>query len=133
MVKLRAQGVPLKDIVGDLSTKYETTSTALYIDWKKRKGWIREVVRLQDPTLIDEMLEGLKQVLPRAWFLYTTTQNDSIKVAALKLAKDVYIEIIELLQSLGIAVKVPDQLEIFAPWLNKFASQETNTNPTQDS
>ena len=133
MVKLRAQGVPLKDIVGDLSTKYETTSTALYIDWKKRKGWIREVVRLQDPTLIDEMLEGLKQVLPRAWFLYTTTQNDSIKVAALKLAKDVYIEIIELLQSLGIAVKVPDQLEIFAPWLNKFASQETNTNPTPDS
>ena len=133
MVKLRAQGVPLKDIVGDLSTKYETTSTALYIDWKKRKGWIRKVVRLQDPTLIDEMLEGLKQVLPRAWFLYTTTQNDSIKVAALKLAKDVYIEIIELLQSLGIAVKVPDQLEIFAPWLNKFASQETNTNPTQDS
>jgi len=133
MVKLRAQGVPLKDIVGDLSTKYETTSTALYIDWKKRKRWIREVVRLQDPTLIDEMLEGLKQVLPRAWFLYTTTQNDSIKVAALKLAKDVYIEIIELLQSLGIAVKVPDQLEIFAPWLNKFASQETNTPPTKDN
>ena len=133
MVKLRSQGVPLKEIIPDFSSKYNTSPQALYKDWKNRKRWIRQVVRLQDPSLIDEMLEGLKQVIPRAWFMYTTTQNDSIKIAALKLATQTYIEIIELLQSLGIVIKVPERLEITAPWLNKFLSQETNTNPTADS
>lgn len=112
MIKLRSQGVPLKEIVPDFTRKYQVSSEAIYIDWQKREQWIQQVVRLQDPSLIDEMLEGLKQVIPRAWFLYTTTQNDSIKIAALKLARDTYTEIIGLLQSLGIVVKMPDKLEV---------------------
>lgn len=131
MVKLRSQGVPLRDIITDFTRKYTISEEALYIDWGKRKRWIRDVVRLQDPSLIDEMLEGLKQVLPRAWFVYTTTKNDSIKIASLKLAKETYIDIIELLQSLGIIIKVPDQIEVVAPWLNKFVSQPMTTSPTE--
>ena len=133
MVKLRSQGVPLKDIISDFTTKYDCSPEALYIDWRKRKHWIRDVVRLQDPALIDEMLEGLKQVLPRTWFVYTTTHNDSIKIAALKLLKDTYTDIIELLQSLGIVIKVPDQIEVIAPWLNKYTSPPTTTSLTKDN
>jgi len=132
MVKLRAQGVLLKNIIPDFHKKYGVSETALYIDWSKRKQWIRDVVRLQDPTLIDEMLEGLKQVLPRAWFMHTTSANESIRIAALKLAKDTYIDIIELLQSLGIIIKVPDQIEVIAPWLNKFMSPPTSTFHMKD-
>jgi len=132
MVKLRAQGVPLRTIIEDFHSKYGVTETALYIDWSHRKRWIRDVVRLQDPTLIDEMLEGLKQILPRAWFMHTTSANESIRIAALKLVKDTYIDIIELLQSLGIIIKVPDKIEVIAPWLNKYVSQETSTSPTKD-
>ena len=133
MVKLRAQGVPMATIVEDFVGEYHVSPQALYQDWWKRKQWIREVVRLDDPTLIDEMLQGLMQVLPNAWYEYKTNPNPSVKLGSLKLAKDTYKDIIEILQSLGIAIRVPHKLEIIAPWLNKFTSQETNTPPTKDN
>jgi len=119
--------------VPDFVREYDVSAQALYQDWRKRKMWIRDVVRLGDPTLIDEMLEGLKQIIPNAWYEYKTNPNPSVKIASLKLAKDTYIDIIELLQSLGIIVKVPERLEVIAPWLNKFVSPATNTNHIRDS
>jgi len=133
MVRLRSQGVPMHTIINDFVHEYHVSPQALYQDWWKRKQWIRDVVRLDDPTLIDEMLQGLMQILPNAWYEYKTNPNPSVKLGSLKLAKDTYKDIIEILQSLGIMVKVPDKLEITASWLNKFSSPPTNIPPTKDS
>jgi len=135
MVERKAQGFTLRATIDILLEKWgdRVSERALYKDWTERKKWIRDVARLADPTLIDEMLQGLQAVLIHAWHEHETNPNPSVKLGSLKLAKDTYKDIIEILQSLGIAVKVPAKLEIIAPWLNKFSSQETVTNPTADS
>lgn len=130
MLTLKAQGAKITKIVEDFSTEYGVSESALWKDWKKRRQWVRDVARLDDPSLIDEMLQGLLQILPNAWYEYKTNPNPSVKVAALKIARDTYLDIIEILQSLGMAVKVAEKMEIVAPWLNKFNLQP-NISPTQ--
>ena len=39
----------------------------------------------------------------------------------------------QIAQRIAVTSKEEVKLEIVAPWLNKFSSQETNTNPTKDS
>lgn len=116
MLTLRSQGVPLRTIIVDLSKEHELSMEALYIDWGKRGKWASQVARLQDPTFIDQLVTGLKQIIPNAWYEYKTNTNPSVKLGALKLLKETYMDIIKTLQSLGVAVKIPSQAEVILKW-----------------
>ncbi len=112
MLKLRAQGVTLRTIIDDFISKYSVSEQALYQDWRKRVTWASQVVQLDDPALINELIQGLRQIIPNAWYEYKTNPNPSVKLGALKLAKETYMNIIEVLQSIGIVVKLPEKLEV---------------------
>ena len=111
MVKLRSQGVPLRQIVLKFKTKYKMTEQQLYRDWDNREKWIHDVVRLKDPSVIDEMVQGLKDIVPKSLQIYESTKNDSIKIASLKLVKETYIDITDLLQGLGVKVDLEGTAE----------------------
>jgi len=111
MLTLRSQGVPLKTIIKDFVREYGVSKQALYKDWKKRNQWAREIARLEDPALLDELIQGLKQIIPNAWYEYKTNPNPSVKLGALKLAQQTYITLIEILQSMGIVAKEPIRIE----------------------
>jgi len=133
MITLKAQGTKLSNIINDFNQEYKISKQGLYKDWNNREKWAAEVVQIDDPVLISELVQGLKQIIPNAWYEYTQGDNTSAKIGALKLVKDTYLNIIEILQSLGKVRRMPMEIEVLAPWLNKFTSQETTTNPTADS
>jgi len=111
MLTLKSQGVPLKTIIKDFVIDYEVSEQALYQDWRKRNIWARDIGRLRDPALLDELIQGLKQIIPNAWYEYKTNPNPSVKLGALKLAKETYMDLIDILQSMGIVEKMPEKIE----------------------
>lgn len=129
MLTLKAQGVPLKTIIQDLSQEQECTPQALYTDWRKRELWATDVAQLDDPILLGELIQGLKQVIPNAWYEYKTNPNPSVKLGALKLVKETYVTLIEVLQSVGRLTKVPEALNIGLKWLDS----ENNNDTVQTS
>ena len=71
-------------------------------------------MQLDDPTLLPCFLEGARSVLPKAWLLLQDTENDFVKLGALKLIKDTNIQVLEILQSIGVVEKKPEQVNLLS-------------------
>jgi hypothetical protein len=137
MLQQDAKGIPLKLIVQDLSPKYNRSEKQMYSDWERRKKWIPQIVQLNDPTLVHKFLEGARSVLPKAWLLLQDTENDFVKLGALKLIKDTNIQVLEILQSIGAVEKKPIQVDqrillIKGQWWRP-ATAEPQSTPIQTS
>jgi hypothetical protein len=114
MLQQHLMGIPLKLIVENLEKEFGASAKNLYHDWERRQKWIPQVVQLDDPTLLHGFLEGAKSVLPKAWLLVQDTENDFVKLGALKLIKDTNIQVLEILQSVGAVEKKPEQLNLLS-------------------
>lgn len=125
MVTLKAQGVGISKIVEDFSQEYGLHPQTLWKDWRLRDQWIQDVINLDEPTLLKELLQGLKQVIPNAWYEYKTNPNPSVKLGALRLAKETYLDIIQVLQSLGKLTRMPEVHEIGLKWLDSESNNDT--------
>ena len=114
MLQQHLMGIPLKLIVENLEREFGATAKNLYHDWERRRQWIPQVVQLDDPTLLHSFLEGARSVLPKAWLLLQDTENDFVKLGALKLIKDTNLEVLEILQSVGAVEKKPQQVNLLS-------------------
>jgi hypothetical protein len=114
MLQQHLMGVPLKLIVENLEEEFGAKAHRLYVDWGRRRKWIPQVVQLDDPTLLHMFLEGAKSVLPKTWLLLQETKNPLVKLGALKLIKDTNIQVLEILQSVGIVEKKPEQVNLLS-------------------
>jgi hypothetical protein len=114
MLQQHLMGIPLKLIVENLEKESGATAKNLYHDWERRRQWIPQVVQLDDPTLLHSFLEGARSVLPKAWLLLQDTDNDFVKLGALKLIKDTNLEVLEILQSVGAVEKKPQQVNLLS-------------------
>ena len=130
MVRLKAKGEDLSEIVKQFHSEYRVSIQALYKDWRNRGTWIGDVARLEDPLLVDEMVEGLKQVITDAWFMYSNSKNESVRIAALKLARDTYTDTIEILQSIGRIERMPEIKKFAFKWGWDEPTKSTNQIPT---
>jgi len=111
MLRDVCRGVPLKLIVKDLAEKYGVSVKSVYADWEKRNEWMSQIVQLEDKSLVYELVEGLKQIIPAAWIEYEKGDNTAARVGALKVAQKTYRDLIEVLQSIGVIEKKPEQIE----------------------
>ena len=107
MLKRRTQflnaickGTPLKETVEQFSEDYGVAAKTLYNDWAKRSEWLPQVVQVQDSSGFFEMYQGLKEVLRCSWLLQITSANESVRIAALKLVKDTYLDLFKILKDL---------------------------------
>ena len=114
MLQQHLMGLPLKLIVGNLEGKYNTRAKQLYRDWERRDKWIPQVVRLNDPTLLHQLVEGAREVLPTLNLLVRETENDFVKLGALKAIKDTYLDLLKILQSIGVVEEKPAQVNLLS-------------------
>jgi hypothetical protein len=114
MLQQHLMGIPLKLIIENLEKESDVTAKHLYHDWERRRQWIPQVVRLDDPTLLHCFVEGARSVLPKTWLLLQDTDNDFVKLGALKLIKETNIQVLEVLQSVGAVEKKPEQLNLLS-------------------
>lgn len=110
-IKDFCRGVPLNIIVKGLSDKYGVSEQTIYSDWRRRNSWMPILFNVEDETLILQYIAGLKEVIPAAWTQYVEGDNTAAKVGALRLAKDIYMDLIDILQSIGAVPKKPFEIK----------------------
>ena len=114
MFRLQLIGAPLRDVVKTVSEKFQVDADSLYRDWSRREQWIPQIVQLTDPTLLHSFLEGARSVLPKAWLLAQDSKNPFVRLGALKLIKDTNLQVLDVLQSVGVIEKKPGQLNLLS-------------------
>jgi len=114
MLQQHLMGISLKLIIENLQGEFAVNADSLYRDWNRRDKWIPQVVQLNDPTLLHKCVEGARSTLPKTWLLLQNTDNDFVKLGALKLIKDTNLEILEILQSVGVVEKKPQQVNLLS-------------------
>jgi len=111
MLNLLCKGVSFNQIVEDFATKYNVKPATIYQDWHRRQRWMSYITQLNDPTVINELLQGLRQIIPNAWYEYKQADNTNAKIGALRVLRETYLTIIEVLQSIGRIEKMPEELQ----------------------
>lgn len=111
MLNLMVKGAPVTETVKQIAEKYNRTEGGIWNDWNRREKWVPQIVKLDGGTTL-EILQGLKEVIRRAWFTHATAQQESVKIAALKIVMEAYARFMDIAQSSGLLKKVPEQLEV---------------------
>lgn len=112
MLRQHLMGLPLKLIVENLEGKYGTKAKQLYRDWERRNHWIPQVVRLNDPTLLHQLVQGVIEVLPALNLLVQQTENDFVKLGTLKAIADIHFKLLKVMQSIGVVEEKPAQVNL---------------------
>ena len=102
MLNLISKGANPSEVIEQLNEKYHTPIKTLWADWQNRHRWMPQIVQINDKTIPLQILQGLREVIRRAWFQHATAENEAVKLGALKLVKEAYRDFIELAQSLGL-------------------------------
>jgi hypothetical protein len=90
MLREKALGVDLVDIVQRFSVQYEVSEKAIYQDWERRAKWANEVVELDDPEgFVAELHDILNWVKRRAVLTALQAEQESSKLGAFKLLLDI--------------------------------------------
>jgi hypothetical protein len=111
MLRQHAMGVRLKDIIEALAGEYDVQEHALYQDWERRNRWVPQIIKLTDPTLMHQLIQGLQMILPRAWVIAESDENPFARLRALQLIKDTNLDLIKALQSIGFIAQRPIQVD----------------------
>ena len=99
-------------IIREISRKTGVKETTLKSDWARRRKWMPQIMRLEDPSLIYELLAGISDLLPELW--RTIGKHDvasTVRIGAIRTAGKIYIDYITALQTLGYVHQEPTKIE----------------------
>ena len=111
MLKQRAMGHPLSEVVNQLHREYNVSKTWLYQEWRNRMKWIPLVLDVTDSMLTYWDLltfhNELKDMTIRA---YLKADNSNATIGALRLLRDINKDFMELIITRDVLERV-DRLE----------------------
>lgn len=102
----------LGEAIRDLAIKYSVSEDTLYKDWASRDKWINDIVRIDDPTLAKKYFMGLEEVVQEAKWMIKQADNSNAKVGALRIVKETYGLLLDILVKAGYLQKGNDHDEI---------------------
>ena len=89
MVKRRAVGISLAEVVKELATEYQVSQRALYHDWMIRKKWLKILLEIGDPeTFFLDLVSSHKEIYRWASLEYLKGDNSNARIGALRLLRD---------------------------------------------
>lgn len=92
LLRFICKGIPLVNAAEEMTkgiqddVEHKRARDSIIKDWQRRTRWMPQIVRLQDPTLLPEILAGMLEIRKSAWAQYASGDNTSAKVGALKVA-----------------------------------------------
>ncbi len=85
---------------------------AIEKDWTNRERWIPQIVRLQDPSLLSDIVAAVRAVKPEAWKIYADGESSaSDKNAALRTVLKTEAVLADILIKVGVIQAAPQQIE----------------------
>lgn len=120
LFRLIANGTPLSTAITNTAAKYGAKETAIRRDWDRRDEWVKQVISVNDNTLVWELVFQLRQTGVLAFREYMQAYGEQdpdrkaamlpARVGALRLVKDAQADLIAILQSIGIVEEKPQQI-----------------------
>lgn len=94
---------------------------ALRKDWNRREKWMPTLVRLNDPTLAEMLVQGWEEIEHAAWVAHQKAKSPSNIIGAVNVLISAHTRYGEFLQSIGAVKKVPTDIRQTisseTPWL----------------
>ena len=98
LLNLRCNGVLLSEAVKSLSAKYGVSERQVYHDWKTRAKWMGWFIDLGEGSdALRDVLARHESIYASASREYRSAQNDSARIGALRLMKDINLDVAEFL------------------------------------
>lgn len=117
MLRLRAQGVQLSQVVKQLSVKHSVTIQALYTDWSKRARWGPRLIGLDDSeSMIVDLQTFLNWLKEKTVLEILSGDSSSNRIGAIRTAKDIAKDIYVIAKDTGKIGKVPEAYDILIRW-----------------
>ncbi len=102
MIREYGRSYSLKKAVKLTATEYECNEATLYVDWSRRKVWLKEICDFKDAGVrIRELILDQDRLMGEIDELKENADNSNCKLGALKLATHTRFKMIDVLRELG--------------------------------
>ncbi len=102
MLKEYGRSYSLRKAVKLTAAEYECNEASLYVDWSRRKVWLKEICDFKDAGVrIRELILDQYRIMGDINELIENADNSNCKLGALKLAVHTRFKMIDVLRELG--------------------------------
>lgn len=102
MLREYGRSYSLRNAVKLTATEYECNEASLYVDWSRRKVWLKEICDFKNAGVrIRELILDQDRIMGSINELMENADNSNCKLGALKLAVDTRFKMIAVLLELG--------------------------------
>lgn len=98
MLDMLTSCTPLNTIVTDISREFRCSRRTVYNDYETRSTWMADILDLDNnPHFLGDIVNRHRTLIWNAVNLYTTSQNDSVRIAALKMARNLNLDLFKMI------------------------------------
>lgn len=98
MLELHGKGLSLAETVKIVEEEFDVARRTLYHDWRNRKEWISSIVDLGDSeTFFLEVVNSHREIYRMAVMEYLRCDNSSAKIGALRLLRELNLDLQEMI------------------------------------
>jgi hypothetical protein len=98
MLEYLSTGIPLNEIVSRITDEFQCAERTVYADYETRGTWMATLLQLDNQQQLFYDIINRHCVLIRyTQNLYTSSQNDSVRVATLKLLRSLNLDLFKMI------------------------------------
>jgi len=111
MLKLKAMGFSLVEVVNQLTLEHDVTASALYKDWRRRKEWQEQLLDIKDPEVFFlDLVANHREIYRFAVREYLQGDNSNARIGALRLLRELNKDFMEMIVTRDVLNRL-DRLE----------------------
>lgn len=117
MLRYMVKGLPLKTVIDKMTEDIESTidkfkkQNTLRRDWANRNKWIDNIIRINDPSFLNELIAGMDEAMKQCWVEFADADNSNAKVGALRTIILGKTRVALLLMKAGVIKEAPKKIE----------------------
>lgn len=110
LLRLEGNGLTRRELVEELSTRFECSKDAIWYDIRNKATWQPAITEVKQALLT--IINRHEQLYRKASLAYMQAHDNKEKMLAVNLMKSINAEAFDMLQTSGIIKKEPENLNV---------------------
>lgn len=107
LMEYLSAGIQLNEIVLRICKEFECSQRTVYTDYETRGSWMPELFQLDDAQqFLADILNRHHELIRKTTKLTVTTGNDSVRIAALKLLRNLNLDLFKMIVPVEIEKRI---------------------------